>query len=147
MQSAPQDENTSQLLAYIADIENRQNSNDNPASQKELQSLPVLMLVNEAYARGIKFLPVDLEKSSDFEYLPENGKIRLPYMSLKGVGEAAAIQIEKACEQTADFLSVEDFQKASGVSTAVIDTLYDVGALGNMPKTNQVSFFNLMGEL
>ena len=98
-------------------------------------------------ARGYEFLPIKLGKSKAKDYIIEDGRIRLPYMSLKGVGEAAAIQIEKACEQTADFLSVEDFQKASGVSTAVIDTLYDVGALGNMPKTNQVSFFNLMGEL
>lgn len=106
-----------------------------------------LQSVCEMLARGYEFLPIKLGKSKAKDYIIEDGRIRLPYMSLKGVGEAAAIQIEKACEQTADFLSVEDFQKASGVSTAVIDTLYDVGALGNMPKTNQVSFFNLMGEL
>ena len=64
-------------------------------------------------------------------------------MSLKGVGESAAIQLENACKENSDFLSVEDFQSQSGVSSSVLDTLYEVGALGNMPQTNQVSFFNM----
>ncbi|MBQ5327183.1 MAG: hypothetical protein J6K80_08280 [Oscillospiraceae bacterium] len=51
------------------------------------------------------------------------------------------MQLEKACENNTEFLSVEDFQKASGASSAVIDTLYEVGALGDMPRTNQVSLF------
>ena len=35
--------------------------------------------------------------------------------------------------------SVEDFQKSCGVSSAVIDALYNAGALGDMPKENQIS--------
>ena len=62
----------------------------------------------------------------------------------KGVGESAAEQIEKACEETTEFLSVEDFQKSSGVSSAVIDSLYNAGALGDMPKENQVSLLGMM---
>ena len=49
--------------------------------------------------------------------------------------------LEKACKDNTQFLSVEDFQKASGASSTVIDTLYEVGALGDMPRTNQVSLF------
>ena len=74
-------------------------------------------------------------------YAVVDGKIRLPYMSLKGVGETAAMQLENSCKENTQFLSVEDFQKASGASSSVIDTLYEVGALGDMPRTNQVSFF------
>ena len=70
-----------------------------------------------------------------------DGKIRLPYASLKGVGETAAMQLENACKENTKFLSVEDFQKASGVSSSIVETLYEVGALGDMPKTNQVSLF------
>jgi len=42
-----------------------------------------------------------------------------------------------------DFISVEDFQKSSGVSSAVIDGLYNAGALGDMPKENQISLLGL----
>lgn len=124
---------------YIADIENRQNSNDNPASQKELQSLPVLMLVNEAYARGIKFLPVDLEKSSDFEYLPENGKIRLPFSAFAGIGENAAASIISARSEE-PFFSVEDLRTRAGLTKSVIEILRRNGALDNLNETDQLTF-------
>ena len=98
-------------------------------------------MVSEMLARGYEFLPIKLGESKAKKYAVVDGKIRLPYMSLKGVGETAAMQLEKACEDNTEFLSVEDFQKASGASSAVIDTLYEVGALGDMPRTNQVSLF------
>ena len=60
---------------YILDIDKR----GNEAQPKEQQSLPVLQLINEAMARGIRFLPVDLTHSSDREYLPESGGIRMPF--------------------------------------------------------------------
>lgn len=106
---------------------------------KDLESQTALQLVCEMLARGYEFLPIELGKSKAKKYVIEDGKIRLPYSSLKGVGEAAAEQLEKACEITTDFLSVEDLQKSSGVSSAVIEALYNAGALGNMPKENQVS--------
>ena len=100
-----------------------------------------LQMVCEMLSRGYEFLPIKLGESRAKVYAVSEGKIRLPYMSLKGVGETAAMQLENACKETTDFLSVEEFQKASGASSSVIDTLYEVGALGDMPKTNQVSFF------
>lgn len=122
----------------IEDIERRQNANDNPASQKELQSMPVLMLVNEAYARGIRFLPVDLEKSSDFEYLPEDGKIRLPFSAFAGIGENAAASIISA-RQKEPFFSVEDLRTRAGLTKSVIDILRRNGALDNLSETDQLT--------
>jgi DNA polymerase III alpha subunit (gram-positive type) len=104
--------------AYIKDIEKR----GNDASPKEQQSLPVLQLVNEAYARGIKFLPVDLEKSSDREYLPEDGKIRLPFSSLAGVGDNAAANIV-AARNDEPFFSVDDLQTRAKLTKSVIEIL------------------------
>ena len=109
------------------------------AKDEELRTS--LQMVSEMLARGYEFLPIKLGESKAKKYAVVDGKIRLPYMSLKGVGETAAMQLEKACEDNTEFLSVEDFQKASGTSSAVIDTLYEVGALGDMPRTNQVSLF------
>ncbi|MBQ6896051.1 MAG: PolC-type DNA polymerase III [Oscillospiraceae bacterium] len=111
---------------------------------KDLESQTALQLVCEMLARGYEFLPIALGKSKAKKYVIEDGKIRLPYSSLKGVGEAAAEQLEEACKNGVDFISVEDFQKSSGVSSAVIDGLYNAGALGDMPKENQISLLGMM---
>ncbi len=124
------------VFDYIKDIEER--SQKNLATPKENQSLPVLQLVNEAYARGIGFLPVDLEKSSDREYLPENGKIRLPFSALAGVGENAAANIVAAREKEA-FFSVEDLQTRAQLTKAVIDTLRQNRVLDGVNETDQMT--------
>ena len=67
----------------------------------------------------------------------------LPFTALKGVGETAAIALEKATIQGQEYISIEELQQASGVSSAIMEKLRDVGALGNLPDTSQVSFFNM----
>ena len=109
------------------------------AKDEELRTS--LQMICEMLARGYEFLPIKLGKSKAKIFAVEDGKIRLPYISLKGVGETAAVQLENACKDGDSFLSVEEFQKAAGASSSVMDTLYSVGALGDMPKTNQVSLF------
>ena len=52
--------------------------------------------------------------------------------------------VEEACKNGVDFISVEDFQKSCGVSSAVIDSLYNAGALGDMPKENQISLLGMI---
>lgn len=109
---------------------------------KDLENQASLQLVCEMLSRNYEFLPIRLGKSKAKKYLVEDGKIRLPYASLKGVGETAAEQLENSCKDSIDFLSVEDFQKSCGVSSTVIESLYNAGALGDLPKTNQVSFLS-----
>ncbi len=109
------------------------------AKDEELRTS--LQMVCEMLARGYEFLPIKLGESYAKKYAVTDGKIRLPYASLKGVGDTAAYQLENACKENTEFLSVEDFRKASGVSSTIVETLYQVGALGDMPRTNQVSLF------
>ena len=121
---------------YIADIEKR--SQKNEASPKETQSLPVLQLVNEAYARGISFLPVDLEKSTADEYVPENGKIRLPFASLAGLGENAAANIVSARDEE-PFFSVEDMKTRAKLTSAVVEILRQNHVLDGVNETDQMT--------
>ena len=99
-----------------------------------------LQLVNEMLARGYEFLPIQLGKSRASQYLVEDGKVRLPFVALKGVGETAALALEKATIDGQQYLSREELQAACGVSSTVMETLYSVGALGDMPESNQISF-------
>lgn len=110
------------------------------ATQKDSSMINTLQLVNEAYARGITFLPVSLEKSDAFAYLPENGGIRLPFSSLAGVGETAARNIASVRDE-GDVLSIEELRIRAQVSKSVIDVLQNNGALKGLSETNQISFF------
>ena len=110
---------------------------------KDEDTLVSLQLVNEMLQRGYRFLPIELGKSYASKYIVEDGKVRLPFTALKGVGETAAIALEKATIQGQEYISIEELQQASGVSSAIMEKLRDVGALGNLPDTSQVSFFNM----
>ena len=66
------------------------------ATAKEEAAYTTLQIVNEMLARGIGVLPVDLYKSDARRYLVEDGKLRLPFSSIGGVGDTAAQALEKA---------------------------------------------------
>ena len=110
------------------------------ATAKDNGTFTTMQIVNEMFARGIEFLPVDLYKSKAKIYALEDGKIRLPFSSINGVGENAAIALEKAAA-SGKFISQEDIQRESGVSKTVMETLNECGAFGTLPETNQISFF------
>lgn len=112
------------------------------ATAKEEGTYYTLQVINEMLARGIELLPVDIYKSDPTVYKIEDGKIRLAFTSLNGVGVAAAKALEKAREDgKGEFISIEDIHNRSSVSSAVMQTLEDFGVVGSIPKTNQISLF------
>jgi DNA polymerase-3 subunit alpha (Gram-positive type) len=110
------------------------------ATQKESEQATTLQLVEEALARGIRFLPVSLEKSDATAYLPEDGKIRMPFMSLSGLGETAAQNIVNA-RKDGEFFSIEDLRHRASLTKAVIEILQRNNVLDGLSETNQFSFF------
>lgn len=112
----------------------------NDRTAKESGAMETLMIVNEMMARGFGFLPVDIYKSDSKKYKPENGKIRLPFCSVSGIGENAAQALRDAALE-GEFLSIDEVQTRSKVGKSVIDVLQSIGALGDLPETDQISLF------
>ena len=112
----------------------------NEATAKENETCQTLYLVREALARGVKFLGVNLMKSDATAFLPENGKIRMPFNSLVGLGDTAAEKIIKTRSE-GDIYSVEDLRERTGISKTVIEILRRNHVLDGLTETNQFSMF------
>ena len=106
-------------------------------TEDELVSLQMLQ---EMKARGYGFLNVDLTRSHWKRFEKEDGKLRVPFTVLKGVGENAARSICAAIEK-GNYLTAEDLLSEPGVNQSLLDLLDSYGALGDIPKTRQISFF------
>lgn len=114
----------------------------NEASAKENDTYGILQIVIEMLARGFEFLPVDIYKSDWRVYNIEDGKIRLPFSAIAGVGENAAKALANAKNDgMGEFISCDDLMARSGVGSAVVEALREAGALGDLPESNQISLF------
>ncbi len=121
---------------YLSDIEMK----GKEATKKELDVYNNMLIFNELMTRGIEVLPIDINKSHAVKYIPEDGKIRFPFGALSGVGEKAAYSIYETAQKN-DYISREDFILQAGVSKTIIQNLADLGAMNDIPETNQMSLF------
>ena len=118
----------------------KQKQSVHEATAKDEAEFQTLQIVNEMMARKIEFLPVDIYKSEAKMFKVEDGKIRLPFSSLPGVGGAAADSLAETGKHT-EYLSIEDMQIKTKVTKAVIETLKYVGVLKDLPESSQMSLF------
>ncbi len=111
-------------------------------SKRESEILSALLLANEFYQRGYKFLPIDYEKSDAHKFVPEgDNAIRLPFDSLSGIGTAAAEVIVSA-RDSGTVHSVDDLKESNGLSKSVIEVLENNGVLKNLASSNQLDMFS-----
>ena len=127
------------LKYHLADYRARMDS----LSQKEQATLRDMRIVEEMYARGFEFMPIDLyrAKARDFQII--DGKIMPALNSIEGLGDKAAEAIVEAAKDGA-FLSLEDFYQRTKVSRTIIDLMGQMGMFGDLPKSNQMSLFDLL---
>ena len=125
------------LEYYIRDYKKRSDS----LSNKEQDTLKDMRLVQEMYARGYEFLPIDLYKSKATKFQIIDGKLLPPFSSIEGMGDKAADAVEMAAAD-GPYLSLDDFRQRTKVSKTVIDFMADLGLFGDLPTSNQLSLFD-----
>ncbi len=113
---------------------------DKQASDKEKNLMTILEVAIEMYARGLNFLPIDLEKSHSYKFLPTPNGILPPLNAIAGLGTNAAKSIVDARDE-APFASVEDFAKRAKVTKTIVEIMRGRGMFANLPESDQVTFF------
>ena len=111
------------------------------ASKKEQDMLKDMKIVQEMYARGFTFAPIDLYRAKAHRFQIVDGKLMPSLDSIEGLGDKAADAVVEAAAE-GKFLSKDDFRMRTKVSKTVIDLMADLGLLGDIPESNQISLFD-----
>ena len=127
------------LEATLADYKKRADS----LSNKEQDCMRDMRLVQEMYARGFEFMPIDVFRSHSRNFQIVDGKILPSLSSIDGLGEKAADAIMEAAKD-GPFLSKDDFRSRTKVTKTVIELMSSLGLLGDIPESNQISLFDLV---
>ena len=128
------------LEATMADYRKRSDTLTN----KEQDALKDMRIVQEMYARGFEFEKLDIFRAHSRNFQIVDGKVMPSLSSIDGLGEKAADAIMEAAKD-GPFLSKDDFRSRTKVSKTVIDMMSDLGLLGDIPESNQISLFDLVG--
>ncbi len=126
------------LQYYINDYTRRSAS----LSKKEQDTMKDMRIVQEMYARGYEFLPLDIYRAKAAKFQIIDGKLMPPFSSIDGMGEKAAEAMEESAKD-GPYLSRDDFRQRTKASKSVIDYMGELGLLGELPESNQLSLFDL----
>jgi len=127
------------LLYHMKEYKRRAELNQ--LSKKDQDTLKDMKNVLEMYARGFDFLPIDIYKSKASKFQIVGDKLLPPFNTIDGMGDKAAEAMEIAAKD-GPYLSKDDFRQRTKVSKTLIDLMADMGLLGDLPETNQLSLFD-----
>ena len=126
------------LEYYINDYKKKEEE----LSNKEQDILKDAKIVQEMYARGFEFMPIDIYRARANQFQIIDGKLMPALSCIEGMGEKAADAVEAAAKD-GTYLSLDDFQQRTKVSKTVTEKMEELGLFGNLPKSNQLSLFDL----
>ena len=127
------------LENVMADYKRRADS----LSQKEQASYKDMKIVQEMYARGFEFVPIDIFSAQSRSFQIVDGKLMPSLNSIDGLGENAADAIVEAAKD-GPFLSKDDFRQRTKVSKTIVDLMDSLNLLGKLPESNQISLFDFV---
>ena len=109
----------------------------------ELDEMADMLIVEEMYARGLEFTPVDIYKAQSRNFIITDGKIMPSFKVIEKVGEVAGENIAIAAAK-GPFISLEDIMRRAKVGQVAVDKLVEIGAVEGLAKNNQISIFDMM---
>jgi DNA polymerase-3 subunit alpha (Gram-positive type) len=114
-------------------------------SAKEEDLEVTLEAVYEFYLRGFSFAPIDIYKSDPAKFIIVDDKtLRPPFVAISGLGETAAEDLARCRDSGRKFISIQELSSACPkLSQTHIDTLKNLGALGDMPESSQITLFEM----
>ena len=125
------------LEYFMDDYEKRKDT----LSKKEQDTYKDMRIVQEMYARGFDFVPIDIYKANAHTFQIIDGKLMPALDTIEGLGDRAADAVVAAAEE-GNFLSLDDFRNRTKVTSSTIDLMNDLGLFGKLPKSNQMSLFD-----
>ncbi len=120
---------------------NEYNKRKDTLSKKEQDTYRDMRIVQEMYARGFEFLPMDLYRSDARYFQIVDGKLLPPFTSIDGMGDKAAETLAIAAAE-GEFLSKDDLRERGKISKTLVDLLEDLNIISGLPESNQLSFFD-----
>ena len=136
------------LEAIMADYKHRMEAAANkeagaqPLSNREEGAYSDMRVVQEMYARGYEFTPIDIFTAQSRSFQIVDGKLMPSLNSIEGLGDKAADAIVEAVKD-GPFLSKDDFRERTRVSKTMVDLMDSLNLLGSLPESNQLSLFDL----
>lgn len=127
------------LMYHYKDYKKRDEQNQ--LSKKEQETLKDMKNVMEMYARGFDFLPIDIYKSKATKFQIVGNKLLPPFNTIDGMGDKAAEAVELSAKDGV-YLSKDDFRQRTKISQTVIAAMDQMGLLGDLPESNQLSLFD-----
>lgn len=128
------------LEMYMDEYEEKKKRNETKPADDDIYK--DMKLVQEMYARGFEFVPIDIFTAHAHRFQIVDGKLMAAIDTIDGLGDKAADGVEAGCRNRT-FLSKEEFRQATGVGKSVTDAMTNLGLL-NLPESNQLSLFDMM---
>ena len=125
------------LEYFMDDYERRKDT----LSKKEQDTYKDMKIVQEMYARGFEFVPIDIYKANAHTFQIKGDKLMPALDTIEGLGDRAADAGVAAAEE-GEFLSLDDFRNRTKVTASTIDLMNDLGLFGKLPQSNQMSLFD-----
>ena len=128
---------------HLENVMEEYKKREDSLSSKEKDTVKDMKIVQEMYARGFEFMPIDIFKAQSRLFQIIDGKLMPSLNSIDGLGEKAADAIVEAAK-AGPFLSKDDLRTRAKVSKTVVDMMGDLGLLGDLPESNQISLFDFV---
>ena len=125
------------LEYFMDDYERRKDT----LSKKEQDTYKDMKIVQEMYARGFEFVPIDIYKANAHTFQIKGDKLMPALDTIEGLGDRAADAVVAAAEE-GEFLSLDDFRNRTKVTASTIDLMNDLCLFGKLPQSNQMSLFD-----